>query len=1610
MLEWIISSSVLIAVIIALRFVLKGKISPRLQYALWVLVLIRLLLPFSIGSSSLSVMNQVENSSAYQEITAPDNSTVTVITPGNTLPGQILDENAPPPLSGTQTPAVTVPGTTPSAGQTAPEQPTAPPAQEVPAPQVDESIDIWAVLRRVWLGGSIFLGAWFALTNLRFSLRLKRSRKTYGSERKLPVYVCGAVDTPCLFGFVRPAVYLTEDVASDERTTRHALEHELTHFYHKDHIWAVLRCVCLAVHWFNPLVWYAAFLSRNDAELACDESTIRRLGESERAEYGRTLLRLTCEKRTAILHTATTMTGSGRSIKERIALIVKKPKMAVYTLIAVLLIAAIAIACTFTGAKDRYHSFTEWTEGLTVEDIQWAETSKEYGIEKIYYTVPTEEMDQLRAILCSITEEACSREQPEGSNDEGYRLVLYRADKLWLFKCLSDGTVGLMFNDSETGTYFGCEGSLLVIKSPELWNYIVDTVDQKGVSKNDDDNSGGGNDAEIPEDIAYLLDLLETLKPEDITGYSANMQADTEMIVPLINAAAKTYAGEIEMENMAEWTVDLHLTERRDDPLHSPELISFLIDTREGIVDILCRLDADSDPSDYVNIRLHSTDLWNYIFSLYNINDIDQNALAVYEDILAERSRQTMEYHNTSYVPEGFPAFTGFEIRYLRLVDSFDYGRYHYKVYGWDAGFLTDDPDPSRYGWPQDGWVDDQNRVINYEWCRLFAVAWGHDEFEYEFINWGICEPSHLYMRAQIIKDFTGEEVYLEGEPVYQEGPPITSKSSLYTCKGVFIEIPNNLYDWIEVHKGSDNLCEGLVMNPTYYSPLPEQTLFSLHHTCEYWENGDGLIFSIRRYTKDEYQQYYLNSYGRQQVFAKDDNYYYCVFIPAEESEEDAATAAILEELVKQQINKILPDMIERNNWQAYNGENDGDFTLTDEQIRANAIVKNFASLKAEDIKHIPGFIGTDYSDVAVLLNDLDKYRVDPFESDQSFWSLTLYLSGGPEEFNHRTDENLTIYAYGEGSRLQIWYHSKLGVTTRIYFDYPALHQYLRQRYHTDHVIDEDALALYRDIITARAEYTMEVRNSNFEEAKFVGYEIMTFHNVGSFEREGMAYEVYEWEAAFITDNINYPWVMNRVWVDSELRIRSYDSYPYLVIRSDGTRKEHSFFPWDTYLGGTDFERELAYDEIAANFVPEISIETTVETLPVLTLTDAETDTLCNAVMSNLKTGWWKGGISFDDCAYEAGVFECLYRRSEGNTEQFYGYARYFRFDENGNCTDDWGAPAIITTDSAVRSAYSIWWPGDGAAYVDDILTYFPREIAWSVAEPPEGTYPVIRNRQMAIAKERMVPATPTVPLSVEDTQARLSTLKPEDIKYISPNISEPTAQELADALSAAMAHRVEHSEPEANKIFWSLEFYLSGGPDGYDSQTDEWVMLYAGLEENIVWVQYHEKFRTVVQFFVEDTALYQLVRNTYYTESVIDAEALARFGDILNARAQETVVKNREELIYTPLLPYTGYEIAHFEKVDSFQRDGAQYEVYKWDVAFLHDDPTKVVWAGGMWLDSELRVREVELETYFVVRISGDTVSHDFFFYDLYFGSDDAAGRESAMETIVKRFSDSGN
>ena len=351
MLEWILSSAALCALVIGLRYLLRGKIGLWLQYALWGLVLLRLLLPVSFGSSRLSLMNALPGE---KELLPAAPAVYTMPDAGSSDP---LPASAPIPAS---------PGTLASTPRTEAQPAPAAPGTETAAEPGKAPLDTGRLLKLLWFAGSAACLLWFAGVNLRFALRLRRSRKPFSGAEDfpLPVYVTAAAETPCLFGLFRPAVYLPPEAAEDP-SLDHILAHEYTHFRHGDQAWSLLRSLAVALHWFDPLAWWAAFLSRRDGELACDEGTLRRLGEEERTAYGMTLLRMTCSSRPALFRAATTMTGSRAGLKERIRLIAQKPRTAAFTLAAVILIAALALGCTFTGAKgieytDEWFGETAW--------------------------------------------------------------------------------------------------------------------------------------------------------------------------------------------------------------------------------------------------------------------------------------------------------------------------------------------------------------------------------------------------------------------------------------------------------------------------------------------------------------------------------------------------------------------------------------------------------------------------------------------------------------------------------------------------------------------------------------------------------------------------------------------------------------------------------------------------------------------------------------------------------------------------------------------------------------------------------------------------------------------------------------------------------------------------------------------------------------------------------------------------------------------------------------------------------------------------------------------------------------------------------------------------
>lgn len=424
MMEILLSSSLLVLVLALFRRLLRGRIDPRLQYALWLLVALRLLIPGTLFTLPVSLSDAtVQLGQSIAETILTDTPSVPSSEQEDNTSDALPQESSPSSAVPESSVSVSAPSESPS--PTYSEDTAAPPQPEAndtsaPAAEAEVStaqrllalleplynaytetaeypldtsqdqlsrdildrgyfINGWQVdleggrqivtysrytsiwdmpfWRWPWYAGMAVMACLLVGSNLRFALALRKKRRQLSPDAlpadcSTPVYLVEDLASPCLCGLLRPAIYVNERSLAPGRLT-HILAHEQAHRRHGDHLWALLRIVCLCVYWFDPFVWWAAVLSRRDGELACDHSAIRCLGEDQRLEYGQTLVDMIAPGRAlpGLLRTATTMTDKKRTMKERILLIAKKPHMAIATLVLVLLGAALAAVLAFSGGQ-----------------------------------------------------------------------------------------------------------------------------------------------------------------------------------------------------------------------------------------------------------------------------------------------------------------------------------------------------------------------------------------------------------------------------------------------------------------------------------------------------------------------------------------------------------------------------------------------------------------------------------------------------------------------------------------------------------------------------------------------------------------------------------------------------------------------------------------------------------------------------------------------------------------------------------------------------------------------------------------------------------------------------------------------------------------------------------------------------------------------------------------------------------------------------------------------------------------------------------------------------------------------------------------------------------
>jgi len=307
----LIQSSVLIAILLGLDLLLRKRIRAVFRYCLWMLVLIKLVLPsnlsmpFSMGYWLSNAYDRVESS--LTDVTNPRHTPTRVAIESSFESTEIVFDKP-----GLQIPAITKNSDTLSVTyklQSTDNMVVPPPEAAGLARDRGVGLTWQAVLFGLWLVVCMGTG----LMVLRKTLLLKRlirqahpagkglvelfesCREQMLIGRDVGLRVSSIVPTPAVYGFFRPIVLMPERMICHDFETKELeaiFTHELVHIQRCD-LWVkLLQTILQVVYFYNPLLWLANATIRRVRELAVDEAVLVILGQSTSEVYPRTLLKV----------------------------------------------------------------------------------------------------------------------------------------------------------------------------------------------------------------------------------------------------------------------------------------------------------------------------------------------------------------------------------------------------------------------------------------------------------------------------------------------------------------------------------------------------------------------------------------------------------------------------------------------------------------------------------------------------------------------------------------------------------------------------------------------------------------------------------------------------------------------------------------------------------------------------------------------------------------------------------------------------------------------------------------------------------------------------------------------------------------------------------------------------------------------------------------------------------------------------------------------------------------------------------------------------------------------------------------------------------------------
>lgn len=298
---------------------------------LWVLVAVRLVLPFSLQSPVSLQAAQSPVTAALYEL------------PQTQETAQKTDEV----LSG---------------GSTEPVTPPLPPmesmtAQPVPTPKPAMTVSLLAA---IWLTGVVMMLTYMLVSYLGIYRRVCTAVRLEDN-----VYRCGSWGTPFVLGLLRPRIYVPEGM--DDAALPQVLAHERCHIRRGDHLVKPLAFLLLALHWFNPVLWAAYVLLGRDMENACDERVLRGVDGAGRAAYSRALVACAVRQRPAAV---CPLAFGEVAVQERVKNAMNGKKPAVWAAVLLVIAAAVIAVCFLTSPGRREPSADGAWDAETLYDLR----------------------------------------------------------------------------------------------------------------------------------------------------------------------------------------------------------------------------------------------------------------------------------------------------------------------------------------------------------------------------------------------------------------------------------------------------------------------------------------------------------------------------------------------------------------------------------------------------------------------------------------------------------------------------------------------------------------------------------------------------------------------------------------------------------------------------------------------------------------------------------------------------------------------------------------------------------------------------------------------------------------------------------------------------------------------------------------------------------------------------------------------------------------------------------------------------------------------------------------------------------------------------------------